>query len=59
MPKFLVNYSTSTNWEIEVEADSDVEAQSMIEDGSIDLDLGDAIAQSDDIVVNNVEEITE
>ena len=62
MVKFLVTYSTITNWEIEVEADTAEEAQSMLEDGAEEicgLDLGVAIAQSEDVVVNNVEEITE
>lgn len=64
MVKFLVTYSTITNWEIEVEADTAEEAQSMLEDGAdlreiCGLDLGVAIAQSEDVVVNNVEEITE
>lgn len=58
MPKFAVNYSSSINYEIIVEAKSAEEAWRMVEQGEADFDTA-KYQDEQGVVVNNVEEVAD
>lgn len=55
MKKYRVDYTITSTYRIDVEARSEDEARSMLEDGA-DIDLGDGFAEDEKLTVTGIQE---